>query len=71
MIGDYQDPDEGALATGLEAFDTLNNVLEAHQVRAVQCSVLLPGERQRHQHAECAGSQPVEHWVDHQQLTSG
>jgi uncharacterized phage infection (PIP) family protein YhgE len=30
LIGDYQDPDEGALAAGLEAFDTLNNVLEEH-----------------------------------------
>ena len=32
LIGDYKDTDEGALATGLEAFDMLNNVLEEHQV---------------------------------------
>lgn len=28
QIGDYQDSDEGALAKGLEAFDTINRVLE-------------------------------------------
>ena len=36
LIGDYSDPDEGALAAGLEAFDMLNNVLEEHSETAPQ-----------------------------------
>jgi len=30
-IGDYQDSDEDALAKGLEAFETINRVLEDHE----------------------------------------
>lgn len=40
LIGDYSDPDEGALASGLEAFDMLNNVLEEHSETAPQVSCL-------------------------------
>ena len=30
LIGDYQDSDEDALVKGLEAFETVNRVLEEH-----------------------------------------
>ena len=36
LIGDYSDPDEGALAAGLESFDMLNNVLEEQSDAAPQ-----------------------------------
>lgn len=36
LIGDYSDPDEGALAAGLESYDMLNNVLEEQSEAAPQ-----------------------------------
>ena len=31
LVGDYQDSDEDALAKGLEAFETINRVVEEHE----------------------------------------
>ena len=31
LIGDYQDSDEDALAKGLEAFETINRVVDEHE----------------------------------------